>query len=148
MRQGTNVFSDCNEKLERSSGGRYHDVVAGVVARLSRRPKMDRIPRPSRTLVPGADRSEWKHKASPGKMARARVVVQLWSIFRSEEDLALGIAWGGSAPFACACLAPHSSLTSRAPPPPTPTLSRLRSWRRWGWREINDGVLSSELKRG
>jgi hypothetical protein len=56
---------------------RYHDVVAGMVARLPGRLRMDRIPRSSRTLVPGADRSERKSKASHGKLARARVVVQV-----------------------------------------------------------------------
>lgn len=66
--------------------GRYHDVDAGMVARLSGRLRMNRIPRSSRTLVPGADRSERKYKVPHGYMARARVVVQLWSIFRSEKD--------------------------------------------------------------
>jgi hypothetical protein len=49
-----------------------------------------------------------------------------------------GLFGGGSAPFACACLAPHSSIASRAPPPPAPTLSRLRSWRRWGDKRRRD----------
>ena len=58
---------------------------------------MDDNPRSPRTLVPGTDRLEIEYKASHGRLARARVVVQmgcsqlvLWSIFRSEKDLALG----------------------------------------------------------
>jgi hypothetical protein len=75
---GHNVFSDCNEKLERSSeAGTTMSLLVWSVARLSRGLRMDRIPRSPRTLVPGAARSEREYKASHGKTARARVVVQV-----------------------------------------------------------------------
>lgn len=73
---------------------RYHDVDAGMVARLSGRLRMDRIPRSSRTLVPGADRSERKYKASHGKMARARVLLCSCGPFLEARRISLGNVWG------------------------------------------------------
>jgi hypothetical protein len=116
-----------------------------MVVRLSGKLRMDRIPRSPRTLVPGAARSEREYKASHGKTARARVVVQVAApscccgpFLEARRIGPWGLFGGGSAPFACACLAPHSSIASRAPPPPAPTLSRLRSWRRWGDKRRRD----------
>ena len=80
MRQGNNVFSDCREKLERPSEAGTHGVdgmVALVIISWAEQGWiMDDHPRSPRTLVPGADRLESEFKASHGKLARARVVVQ------------------------------------------------------------------------
>ena len=151
MRQGNNVFSDCNEKLERllEAGTTMLTVWSssrGLDKDESWMTSHDHLV--LLLLAPTDWKASTKHRMA--KLARARVVVQMAApsccCGPFLEARRIGNVWGGSAPFlALVCLAPHSSIASRAPPPPTLTLSRLRNWRRWG---ISNGVLSSELKRG